>query len=248
MKPGVKKVSGLFSVGLRVDIESSWGATETCRRSGLFLSALQPGQCLGWHFSLTGGCQSLRVDPRRATAAVGLLAAGLPMSVQLLAFRAVVDRRRRNEGLPAVGFAPARVAAACPLPNGRPKGISNRAVSRVSLSRTMNTFCWSAGTLSATLCGLGWYGAARTGDVVRGTAGVRIPGENPACSPLSPLARSARWAERVNEPLKAAEMKAIRTSVNRAKPLGDRKWVQRTSRQLNLQSTLRPRGGSEKES
>jgi len=63
-----------------------------------------------------------------------------------------------------------------------------------------------------------------------------------------PLARSARWAERVNKPLTAAELKTVRTSVNRGAPFGDETWVQGISRKLNLQSTLRPRGRPKKES
>jgi hypothetical protein len=63
-----------------------------------------------------------------------------------------------------------------------------------------------------------------------------------------PIARSPRWAERVNKPLTAAELKAVRTSVNRGAPLGDGNGVQAISRHLNLQSTLRPRGRPKKES
>ena len=63
-----------------------------------------------------------------------------------------------------------------------------------------------------------------------------------------PLARSARWAERVNKPLTAPELKTVRTSVNRGAPFGDETWVQGISRKLNLQSTLRPRGRPKKES
>jgi putative transposase len=61
-----------------------------------------------------------------------------------------------------------------------------------------------------------------------------------------PIAGSPRWAERVNKPLTAAELKAVRTSVNRGSPFGDRIWVQAISRHLNLQSTLRPRGRQKK--
>jgi putative transposase len=58
----------------------------------------------------------------------------------------------------------------------------------------------------------------------------------------------SRWAERVNKPLTAAELKAVRTSVHRGSPLGDGNGVQANSRHLNLQSTLRPRGRPKKES
>jgi putative transposase len=63
-----------------------------------------------------------------------------------------------------------------------------------------------------------------------------------------PLARSPRWAERVNTPLTAAELQAVRTCVNRGAPFGTEKWVRRIAQQLNLQSTLRPRGRPRKES
>jgi putative transposase len=58
--------------------------------------------------------------------------------------------------------------------------------------------------------------------------------------PLSawPIARSPRWTERVNRPLTAAELKAVRNSVNRGSPFGDENWVQAIARHLNLQSTL----------
>jgi putative transposase len=63
-----------------------------------------------------------------------------------------------------------------------------------------------------------------------------------------PMARLPRWAERVNKPLTAAERHAVRTSVNRDTPFGDKTWVQRIAQQLNLQSTLRPRGRPQNES
>jgi len=63
-----------------------------------------------------------------------------------------------------------------------------------------------------------------------------------------PLARPPRWVERVNQPLTGAELSAVRTSVNRGTPFGDDTWVQHIARQLNLQSTLRPRGRPKNES
>jgi putative transposase len=63
-----------------------------------------------------------------------------------------------------------------------------------------------------------------------------------------PIPRAPRWVERVNTPLTAAELKAVRTSVNRGSPFGGETWVQRISQQLNLQSTIRPRGRPRKES
>ena len=74
------------------------------------------------------------------------------------------------------------------------------------------------------------------------------PERKPRLLSAWPIARSLRWAERVNKPLTAAELKAVRTSVNRGSPLGDGTGVQAISRHLNLQSTLRPRRRPKKES
>jgi len=74
------------------------------------------------------------------------------------------------------------------------------------------------------------------------------PEREPRLLSAWPIARSPRWAERVNRPLTAAELKAVRHSVNRGSPFGDENWVQAISRHLNLQSTLRPRGRPKKES
>ncbi|MGA1753838.1 MAG: transposase [Pontimonas sp.] len=72
------------------------------------------------------------------------------------------------------------------------------------------------------------------------------PEREPRLLSAWPIARSPRWAERVNKPLTAAELKAVRTSVNRGSPFGDGNGVQAISRHLNLQSTLRPRGRPKK--
>jgi len=56
------------------------------------------------------------------------------------------------------------------------------------------------------------------------------------------MARLLRWAERVIQPLTAAERHAVHTSVNRDTPLADETWVQHIAQQHILQSTLRPRG------
>ena len=74
------------------------------------------------------------------------------------------------------------------------------------------------------------------------------PEREPRLLSAWPIARSPRWAERVNRPLTAAELKAVRHSVNRGSPFGDENWVQVISRHLNLQSTIRPRGRPKKES
>jgi len=57
-----------------------------------------------------------------------------------------------------------------------------------------------------------------------------------------PLARPARWAERVNRPLDDEELKALRQCVQRGSPYGDERWVERTARKLGIESSIRPRG------
>ena len=72
------------------------------------------------------------------------------------------------------------------------------------------------------------------------------PEREPRLLSAWPIARSPRWTERGNRPLTAAELKAVRNSVNRGSPFGDKNWVQAISRHLDLQSTLRPRGRPKK--
>ena len=57
-----------------------------------------------------------------------------------------------------------------------------------------------------------------------------------------PMPRLPRWVERVNEPLSEKELKAVRLSAQRGRPLGDEGWVESIARRLNLESTMRPRG------
>ena len=74
------------------------------------------------------------------------------------------------------------------------------------------------------------------------------PEREPRLLSAWPIARSPRWTERVDRPLTATELKAVRNCVHRGSPFGDENWVQAISRHLNLQSTLRPRGRPKKES
>ena len=57
-----------------------------------------------------------------------------------------------------------------------------------------------------------------------------------------PLPRPANWTELVNEPQTESELAALRHAVNRGTPFGNESWVAKTSTQLGLESTLRPRG------
>jgi hypothetical protein len=52
------------------------------------------------------------------------------------------------------------------------------------------------------------------------------PEREPRLLSARPIARSPRWVERVNKPLTSAELKAVRNSVNRGSPFGDKNWVQ----------------------
>ena len=57
-----------------------------------------------------------------------------------------------------------------------------------------------------------------------------------------PVSRPRQWVKLTNEPQTDEELAAVRQCVQRGRPLGNEPWVQRTTRRLNLESTLRPRG------
>jgi putative transposase len=61
----------------------------------------------------------------------------------------------------------------------------------------------------------------------------------PAASPV-PL--PADWTAWVNAAETAADLEAVRRSVNRGTPYGGAAWVGRTAERLGLEHTLRPRG------
>jgi len=63
----------------------------------------------------------------------------------------------------------------------------------------------------------------------------------PLLSPW-PIDRPRNWLELVNQPQTAAEEKAVTLSIDRSRPLGSQRWVQRTAEKLHLQQSLRPRG------
>ena len=60
--------------------------------------------------------------------------------------------------------------------------------------------------------------------------------------PEPPTAGRQEWVDWVNWPQTEAELAALRTCVSRGQPFGDQAWVQATAGQLDLGSTLRPRG------
>ena len=57
-----------------------------------------------------------------------------------------------------------------------------------------------------------------------------------------PVPRPRRWREQVNAPQTAAEEEALKLSLQRGRPFGSPAWQGNTARQLDLESTLRPRG------
>ena len=61
-----------------------------------------------------------------------------------------------------------------------------------------------------------------------------------------PLPRPRRWVELVNEPQTDAELQSLRRCVLRGQPYGSSTWVEQTTHQLGLESTLRPRGRPKK--
>ena len=57
-----------------------------------------------------------------------------------------------------------------------------------------------------------------------------------------PFERPRNWLDWVNEPQTAAELEALRCSVQRGRPYGSGTWVPRIAAKLGLEGTLRPRG------
>ena len=50
------------------------------------------------------------------------------------------------------------------------------------------------------------------------------------------------WAKWVNEPQTTAEVEAIRETIRRSRPYGERDWMLKTAERLNLGWTINPRG------
>jgi len=57
-----------------------------------------------------------------------------------------------------------------------------------------------------------------------------------------PVTRPRQWVKLINELQTQEELESVRQCVQRGRPFGQEAWVQRTTRRLNLESTLRPRG------
>jgi putative transposase len=83
-----------------------------------------------------------------------------------------------------------------------------------------------------------------------GSLWLRLNGDAKQRSILSawPLQRPRDWTRLVNQPLHEADVAAIRTSLERGRPLGSATWTQRTAQRLDLGHTLRPEGRPRKDS
>jgi len=57
-----------------------------------------------------------------------------------------------------------------------------------------------------------------------------------------PMVRPRDWVAHVNRPQKAAELEALRVSVQCGRPFGAEDWVRRMAKRFGMESTLRPRG------
>ena len=62
-----------------------------------------------------------------------------------------------------------------------------------------------------------------------------------------PIPRTANWIDRVNQPLSAKELKALRRCVQRGRPFGKEAWVTEVAARTGLDYTLRPRGRPQKQ-
>jgi putative transposase len=63
-----------------------------------------------------------------------------------------------------------------------------------------------------------------------------------------PVCKPRDWTTWVNMPQTAAELQALRTSVKRGCPFGDKSWVRETAATLGLEASLHPVGRSRKRS
>lgn len=57
-----------------------------------------------------------------------------------------------------------------------------------------------------------------------------------------PVPRPEAWLERVNQPQNDAELESLRECLRRGRPFGHSAWMLATAKQLDLESSLRPRG------
>jgi putative transposase len=63
-----------------------------------------------------------------------------------------------------------------------------------------------------------------------------------------PVARPRNWPALLNQPQKPEEKSAVKTSIDRSRPLGGEEWTARQVKRLGLTHTIRPPGRPRKES
>ncbi|MCF7957370.1 MAG: transposase [Phycisphaerae bacterium] len=61
-----------------------------------------------------------------------------------------------------------------------------------------------------------------------------------------PLQRPQNWQALLNQEQPEKEIEQIKLSLNRQRPLGDPKWLEKTVQELGLEYTIRPRGRPKK--
>jgi putative transposase len=83
---------------------------------------------------------------------------------------------------------------------------------------------------------------ARAEDWLWGSLNWRMSGLSPVELTAPPLRLPTNWCEWVNQPQTAAELQAIRTSVNRQRPYGDPDWVIANAMDADLEQSLRDTG------
>ena len=66
--------------------------------------------------------------------------------------------------------------------------------------------------------------------------------ERPVWFSEGPISRGSAWLEHVAQPQTDMELAALRRCVQRGSPYGSERWTRRTTKELQLESTLRPRG------
>jgi putative transposase len=64
----------------------------------------------------------------------------------------------------------------------------------------------------------------------------------PVALSAPPLALPSQWSEFVNLPQTAAELEALRSSVNRQRPFGDKEWMERQAQAASIRKTPRSVG------
>ena len=79
------------------------------------------------------------------------------------------------------------------------------------------------------------------------SAGLWLKEERPSYLVPGPARRPKEWLPWVNRAITTGELEALRRSVNRGTPFGSDIWIAKTAEQMDLQSTLRPRGRPRKE-